>query len=84
MARIDVTSMRFDSTAYLHYGDMDDDRFDFPHRHDIILVGTPDYVSERIEALRTRFGCQHLALFPTPRDSPTASFWTTSPSSGNG
>ena len=27
------------------------------------LVGTPDYVSERIEAHRQRFRCEHLALF---------------------
>ncbi|MGE3993269.1 LLM class flavin-dependent oxidoreductase [Pseudorhodoplanes sp.] len=43
--------------------DMQDDWFDFLHRHDIILVGSPDYVSEKIEVLRRRFGCQHLALF---------------------
>ncbi|MGE3993271.1 LLM class flavin-dependent oxidoreductase [Pseudorhodoplanes sp.] len=43
--------------------DMQEDWFDFLHRHDIILVGTPDYVSERLEVLRDRFGCQHYSLF---------------------
>ena len=52
-----------DTGAELSARDMDDDWFDLLHRHDIILVGTPDYVSERIEALRQRFGCEHLALF---------------------
>ena len=43
--------------------DVDDDWFDFLHRHNILLVGTPDYVSEQIEMHRQRFGCEHLALF---------------------
>ena len=101
--------MRFDSTAYLHYGDMEYVRrwdrmilefreqaalcdaigmttFWFPEHHfgaidgwndstpnpvlicmDVaartrkLRLGTPDYVSERIEALRQRFRCKHLA-----------------------
>ena len=37
--------------------------FDFLHARDLILVGPPDYVAERIQALRDRFQCEHLALF---------------------
>ena len=43
--------------------DKDDDGFDFLHRHNILLVGTPDCVSEPIQMHRDRFGCEHLALF---------------------
>ena len=43
--------------------DKEDDWFDFLHRHHILLVGSPDYVSEQIEMHRERFGCRHLALF---------------------
>ena len=52
-----------DAGRKLSARDEDDDWFDFLHRHDILLVGTPDYVSERIEMHRERFGCRHLALF---------------------
>ena len=43
--------------------DQEDDWFDFLLRHDILLVGTPDRVSEQISMHRERFGCRHLALF---------------------
>ena len=43
--------------------DGEDDWCDFLHRHDILLAGTPDYVSEKIEMHRQRFGCEHMALF---------------------
>ena len=52
-----------DAGRKLSARDKDDDWFDFLHRHDILLVGTPDYVSEQIEMHRERFGCRHLALF---------------------
>ena len=52
-----------DTAEELSARDIDDDWFDFLHRHDMILVGPPEYVSERIETLRQRFGCEHLALF---------------------
>ena len=43
--------------------DREDDWFDFLLRHDILLVGTPERVSEQIAMHRERFGCRHLALF---------------------
>ena len=52
-----------DAEYQLSAQDKDDDWFDFLHRHNILLVGTPDSVSEQIEMHRERFGCQHLALF---------------------
>ena len=52
-----------DAGRKLSARDRDDDWFDFLHRHDILLVSTPDHVSERIEMHRERFGCRHLALF---------------------
>ena len=42
--------------------DIDDDWCDLLHRHDIPLVGTPHYVSEKIEMHQQRFGCEHMAL----------------------
>jgi hypothetical protein len=52
-----------DAGQELSAQDKDDDGFDFLHRHDILLVGPPDYVSEPMQMHRERFGCEHLALF---------------------
>ena len=42
--------------------DRDDDWFDFLHAHDIVWVGTPDYVAEKIEKSREEVGLQHIML----------------------
>jgi alkanesulfonate monooxygenase SsuD/methylene tetrahydromethanopterin reductase-like flavin-dependent oxidoreductase (luciferase family) len=52
-----------DAGAELTIQDQDDDWFDFLHRHNILLVGTPEFVSEQIAMHQERFGCEHLALF---------------------
>ena len=44
-------------------GDRDSDWFDFQLKHDLILVGSPDSVSEQIERIQSKTGCQHIALF---------------------
>ena len=44
-------------------GDLDSDWFDFQLKHDLILVGSPDSVSEQIERIQSKTGCQHIALF---------------------
>ncbi|MFQ5933867.1 MAG: LLM class flavin-dependent oxidoreductase, partial [Dehalococcoidia bacterium] len=43
--------------------DVDSDWFDFQRRHDMILVGSPDSVSEQIERLQSELNCRHLAIF---------------------
>ncbi|MEE9249432.1 MAG: LLM class flavin-dependent oxidoreductase, partial [Dehalococcoidia bacterium] len=43
--------------------DMDLEWFDFQLKHDMILVGSPESVSEQIEGLQKEINCQHLALF---------------------
>ena len=47
----------------LSAGDMDLEWFDFQLKHDLILVGSPESVSEQIERLQKELNCQHLALF---------------------
>ena len=44
-------------------GDLDSDWFDFQLKHDLILVGSPDSVSEQIERIQSKTGCRHIALF---------------------
>ena len=39
------------------------DIFDFQYKHDMVLVGSPEYVTEQIERLRAETKCNHLALF---------------------
>ena len=51
------------SEEELEEGDLDLDWFDFQLKHDLILVGSPDSVSEQIERLETETGCPHLAFF---------------------
>lgn len=43
--------------------DFDSDWFDFQLKHDLIMVGSPDSVSEQIERITSQTGCQHIALF---------------------
>lgn len=47
----------------LSAGDMDLEWFDFQLKHDLILVGSSESVSEQIERLQKELNCQHLALF---------------------
>ena len=56
-------SKYIDASEELTAQDKDDDWFDFLHRHNILLVGTPASVSEQIAMHQERFGCEHLALF---------------------
>ena len=51
------------SEEELEEGDLDLDWFDFQLKHDLILVGSPDTVSEQIERLESETGCPHLAFF---------------------
>ena len=44
-------------------GDFDLDFFQFQSKHGLLLVGTPDSVSEQIERLESELECEHLALF---------------------
>ena len=44
-------------------GDFDLDFFEFQIKHGLLLIGTPDSVSEQIERLRSELNCAHLALF---------------------
>ena len=43
--------------------DFDSDWFDFQLKHDLIMVGSPDSVSEQIERITSQTGCKHIALF---------------------
>lgn len=47
----------------LRADDLTVDQLDFQVRHDLMLVGSPDSVSEQIERLRSELNCQHLALY---------------------
>ena len=46
----------------LSAADRDSDWFDFLHAHDIVWVGTADYVAEKIEKAREEVGLQHVML----------------------
>ena len=43
--------------------DLNLDWFDFQIKHDQILVGSPDSVTEQIDRIRAETGCEHLAFF---------------------
>ena len=42
------------------------DWFDFLEKYEMLLVGSPDFVAERIEKYQNEFNCQHLTLWPNP------------------
>ena len=44
--------------------DLNADWFDFSQRHDLIWVGSPDYVAEKIEKLRSELNCDHVTIWP--------------------
>ena len=44
------------------------DWFDFLWRHDIIMVGTPDHIAERIDRLQRELNFQHFQIFPSIPD----------------
>lgn len=46
----------------LSAADRDSDWFDFLHAHDIVWVGTADYVAEKIEKAREEVSLQHVML----------------------
>lgn len=46
--------------------DMNAEWFDFLQERDIIWIGSPDYVAERIERLRSELNCRHVTLWPNP------------------
>ena len=47
----------------LREDDLKVDQIEFQVRHDLMLVGSPDSVSEQIERLRSEINCQHFALY---------------------
>ena len=49
----------------LSQADLDCDDFDFMIEHDVLMVGTPDEVAERIEKYRDGIGLNHFQLFPS-------------------
>ena len=44
--------------------------FEFAMEKDVILVGTPETVAEKIERLQTEVNCQHVTLWPNPSYVP--------------
>ena len=46
----------------LPHADLDADWYDFLRSHDLIWVGTTDYVAEKIERYREEFGLEHIML----------------------
>lgn len=42
------------------------DWFDFLQKYEILLVGSPDFVAERIDKFRGELNCQHVTLWPNP------------------
>ena len=46
------------------------DWFDFMQKFDILWVGSPEHVVERIEKLRAEINCQHVTIWPNPPKVP--------------
>lgn len=42
------------------------DWFDFMQKYDILWVGSPAHVIERIDKLRSEINCQHVTIWPNP------------------
>ena len=42
------------------------DWFDFLQKYEILFVGSPDFVAERIDKFRGELNCQHVTLWPNP------------------
>ena len=54
--------------------DQNADWFDFLQEREIIWVGSPEYIVERIERLRSELNCRHVTLWPNPIASYEASY----------
>ena len=46
------------------------DWFDFLQKYEILFVGSPDFVAERIDKFRSELNCQHVTLWPNPGFTP--------------
>jgi alkanesulfonate monooxygenase SsuD/methylene tetrahydromethanopterin reductase-like flavin-dependent oxidoreductase (luciferase family) len=46
--------------------DLNAEWFDFLQDKEMIWVGTPDFVAEKIDRLRSELNCQHVTLWPNP------------------
>ena len=42
------------------------DWFDFFQKKEMLFIGSPDFVAERIDKFRTELNCQHVTLWPNP------------------
>ena len=42
------------------------DWFDFFQKYEMLLIGSADFVAERIDRFRTELNCQHVTLWPNP------------------
>ncbi len=42
------------------------DWFDFLQKYEILFIGSPDFVAERIDKFRSELNCQHVTLWPNP------------------
>ena len=45
--------------------DLNCDWFDFLWKHDVIIVGTPDHIAERLDNLQREISFQHFQIFPS-------------------
>ena len=50
--------------------DLNAEWFDFLMEKEIIWVGSPEYVAERIDRLRTELNCAHVTIWPNPVGLP--------------
>ena len=46
--------------------DQNADWFDFLQKYEILLVGSPDFVAERIHKFHDELNCRHVTLWPNP------------------
>lgn len=42
------------------------DWFDFMQKYEVLWIGSPDFVAERIHKFREEINCQHVTLWPNP------------------
>ena len=42
------------------------DWFDFFQKYEMLFIGSPDFVAERIDKFRSELNCQHVTLWPNP------------------
>ena len=54
--------------------DLNAEWFDFLQEKEIIWVGTPDYIAQKLDHLRSELKCQHITLWPNPMASFEASY----------